>query len=176
MIIDNLKEFIAKFTESHLNNDDCKKENSNLEELCVDVDPESYIDSKEDEPLLGDIEWEEEIKTEKDNEDYPLIPIEPLGGIPALEPDMGIEDVYGPCIPDDDIDEPTPCVYGPPSWYDDLGNLDPSNPDAKGFIDEIEAIGKRNRWRAELREQRQKEIQDSMVNKPHPMVYGPKPR
>lgn len=111
MIIDNLKEFIAKFTDTHLTNDDCKEENSNLEELCVDVDPELDVDSKEEEPLLGDIEWEVETESEIDS----LIE-EPLGGMPAPNPDIDIPDVYGPYIPDDEIDEPTPCVYGPPSW------------------------------------------------------------
>lgn len=164
MIIDNLKEFIAKFTDTHSSNDDCKEENRNFEELCVDVD------SKDEEPLLGDIEWEEETETEIDR----LIE-EPLGGMPAPDPDIDIPDVYGPCIPDDEIDEPTPCVYGPPSWYDDNGNLDPCNPDAKRFIDEIDAIEERNRWRAELRKLRQTEIQDSMVDKPTKCVYGPRP-
>lgn len=171
MIIDNLKEFIAKFTDTHSTNDDCKEENKNLEELCVDVDSEVDVDSKEEEPLLGDIDWEVETESEIDS----LIE-EPLGGMPAPDPDIDIPDVYGPCIPDDEIDEPTPCVYGPPSWYDDNGNLDPDNPDAKRFIDEIDAIEERNRWRAELRKLRQMEIQDSLVNKSHPLVYGPKPR
>lgn len=53
--------------------------------------------------------------TEEDNDDSP----EHLGGIPALEPDMDIEEVYGPCIPDEEIG----CVYGPPSWYDDDEDL-----------------------------------------------------
>lgn len=33
--------------------------------------------------------------------------------------------VYDPRIPDDDIDKPIPCVYGPPSWYDDNTNIAP---------------------------------------------------
>lgn len=45
--------------------------------------------------------------------------------MPAPDPGIDIPDVYGPCIPDDEIDEPTPCVYGPPSWYDDNGNPKP---------------------------------------------------
>lgn len=182
MIIDNLKEFIAKFTDTHSTNDDCKEENKNLEELCVDVDSEVDVNSKEEEPLLGDIDWEVETESGIDS----LIE-EPLGGIPTLDPDADIDCVYGPSpddeilckygfCPDDEIDEPTPCVYGPPSWYDDNGNLDPDNPDAKRFIDEIDAIEERNRWRAELRKLRQMEIQDSLENKSHPLVYGPKPR
>lgn len=159
MIIDNLKKFIAKFTESHQKNNDCVEEDSELEE-----------------EFGGDPECEEDIETEEDKNDYPGMPQEPLGGMPAPDPDIDIPDVYGPCIPDEDIDEPTPCVYGPPSWYDDNGNLDPDNPDAKRFIDEIDAIEERNRWRAELRKLRQMEIQDSLVNKSHPLVYGPDPR
>lgn len=146
MIIDNLKEFISKFTDTHSTNEDCKEENKNLEELCVDVD------SKEEEPLLGDIEWEEETETGIDS----LIE-EPLGGIPALNPDVDITGVYSPCIPDDEIDEPTPCVYGPPSWYDDNRNKE------------------RDRQREELRKLRQMEIQDSLVDKPTKCVYGPIP-
>lgn len=178
MIIDNLKEFISKFTDTHSTNEDCKEENKNLEELCVDVD------SKEEEPLLGDIEWEEETETgiiyslieeTKTTGIIDSLIEEPLGGIPALNPDVDITDVYSPCIPDDEIDEPTPNVYGPPSWYDDYGNLDPNNPDAKRFIDEIDAIEERNRLRAELRKQRQMEIQDSLVDKPTKCVYGPIP-
>lgn len=114
MIIDNLKEFIAKFTDTHQKNNECIEE-----------------DYEHAEKLGGDPECKE------DNDDYPQMPEEPLGGIPALDPDMDIEDVYGPCIPDDEIDEPAPCVYGPPSWYDDYGNLDPNNPEAKEFIDKI---------------------------------------
>lgn len=49
MIIDNLKEFIAKFTESHQNNDDCLEENPEIEE-----------------GLGGDPECEEEIYTEEE--------------------------------------------------------------------------------------------------------------
>lgn len=132
MTIANLKEFIAKFSESRQNDNDGGAGNDEIEEK-----------------------------------------LEELGGKPALNPDIDIEDVYGPCIPDDEFDEPTPCVYGPPSWYDDYGNLDPNNPDAKRFIDEIDAIEERNRLRAELRKQRQMKIQDSQVNEPHPKVYGP---
>lgn len=54
-------------------------------------------------------------------------------------------------------------------------DLNPDNPDAKRFIDEIDAIEERNRRRAELRKLRQMEIEYSIVNKPQPKVYGPKP-
>lgn len=158
MIIDNLKAFIAKFTDTHQKNNDFIAEDPELEE-----------------ELRGDPECEEEIETEDENDGYPNIPNEHLGGIPALNPEIDIPDVYGPCIPNDEIDEPTPCVYGPPSWYDDNGNLNSNNPNAKRFIDEIDAIKERNRLRAELRKLRQMEIQDSMVDKPTKCVYGPRP-
>ena len=153
MIIDNLKEFIAKFTDAHRKNDDCKEKN---------IEPK--------EKLLGDPECEEEIEMEEDNDDSP----EHLGGIPALNSEIDIPDAYDPCIPDDEIDEPTPCVYGPPSWYGNNGNLNPKKPDAKRFIDKINAIEERNRLRAKLRKLRQIEIQDSLVDMPHSEVYGPK--
>ena len=140
MIIDNLKEFIAKFSEAY------KKNNGSIEE-----------DFEHGEKLEGVPECEEEIGTEEDNDDYPNIPYEHLGGIPALNPDVDITDVYSPCIPDDEIDEPTPCVYGPPSWYDDNRNKE------------------RDRQREELRKLRQMEIQDSLVDKPTKCVYGPIP-
>lgn len=54
MIIDNLKEFIAKFTDTHLTNDDCN------EEL---FEPE--------EELGGYPEYEEEYETEEYNDDDP---------------------------------------------------------------------------------------------------------
>lgn len=120
MIIDNLKKFIAKFTDTHSTNDECKEGNCNLEELRVDIDSEIYVEFEEEEPLSGDIEWEGEAESEID-----CFIEEPLGGMPAPDPDIDIPDVYGPCIPDDEIDEPTPCVYGPPSWYDDNGNPKP---------------------------------------------------
>lgn len=109
MIIDNLKEFIAKFTDTHLTNDECKEENYNPEESGVE----------EEERLIGDVEWEYKTETEEDIID------EPLGGMPAPDLDIDIPDVYGPCIPDKVIDKPASCVYGPPSWYDDNGNLKP---------------------------------------------------
>lgn len=135
MIIDNLKAFIAKFSEPHQKNNDCIEEDTELEK-----------------ELEGVPECEEEIETEIDR----LIE-EPLGGMPAPDPDIDIPDVYGPCIPDDEIDEPTPCVYGPPSWYDDNRNKE------------------RDRQREELRKLRQMEIQDSLVDKPTKCVYGPIP-
>lgn len=92
MIIDNLKEFIAKFTGAHQENNDCVEENSELEE-----------------ELVGDPISEEETEEEEI--------IEPLCGIPELDPDIDIEDVYGPRIPDEEVNKPKPCVYGPPSWH-----------------------------------------------------------
>ncbi len=89
MTIANLKEFIAKFSESRQNDNDGGAGNDEIEEK-----------------------------------------LEELGGIPALEPDMDIEDVYGPCIPDEEIDEPAPCVYGPaPGYEDDLDICDPDEDD-----------------------------------------------
>lgn len=140
MIIDNLKAFIAKFSEPHQKNNDWIEDYPELEK-----------------ELGGNPECEEEIETEDENDGYPNIPYEPLGEITALNPDIDIPDVYSPCIPDDEIDEPTPCVYGPPSWYDDNGNKE------------------RDRQREELRKLRQMEIQDSLVDKPTKCVYGPIP-
>ena len=53
---------------------------------------------------------------------------------PAINPNVDIPNVYGPCIPDDDIDKPTPCVYRPPSWYDPNDDLDLNDPEGKPFI------------------------------------------
>lgn len=72
MTIANLKEFIAKFSESRQNDNDGRAGNDEIEEK-----------------------------------------LEELGGIPASNPDIDIPDLYGPCIPDEEIDEPTDCVYGP---------------------------------------------------------------
>lgn len=96
MIIDNLKEFIAKFTGSHQENNDCVEENSELEEELVG-DPISEEETEE----------EEIIDT----------PEEPLCGIPELESDLDYEDTHSPRIPDEEVNKPKPCVYGPPSWY-----------------------------------------------------------
>lgn len=97
MTIANLKEFIAKFSESRQNDNDGGAGNDEIEEK-----------------------------------------LEELGGIPALEPDMDIENVYGPCIPDENVDEPTAKVYGPPSWYDDDEDLDICDLDAENLIDQLE--------------------------------------
>lgn len=112
MIIDKLKEFIARFTDSSLKNDCCGEES--IGEVT----------------LGGDTEYEEE---EGENE-IRNISEEPFGGIAPLEHDMDIEDVYDPRIPYDEVDEPTPCVYGPPSWYDNNGNLNPDNPDENALL------------------------------------------
>lgn len=93
MIIDNLKEFIAKFSESRQNDNDGGAGNDEIEEK-----------------------------------------LEELGGIPASNPDIDIPNVYGPCIPDEEID----CVYGPPSWYDDDEDLDICDLDAENLIDQLE--------------------------------------
>lgn len=52
---------------------------------------------------------------------------------PAINPNVDIPNVYGPCIPDDDIEKPTPCVYGPPSWYDHNDDLAPDDPEVMSF-------------------------------------------
>lgn len=114
MIIANLKEFIAKFSESRQNDNDGGAGNDEIEEK-----------------------------------------LEELGGKPASNPDIDIPDLYGPCIPDEKVDEPTanvygPCipdkkidkptakVYGPPSWYDDDEDLDICSHDAENLIDQLE--------------------------------------
>lgn len=66
------------------------------------------------------------------------------------------------------VDEPLPCVYGPPSWYNSNGTFDRSNPEVKEFLNEIEENKERNR--------KQKEICDrlqEMVDKPIENIYGP---
>lgn len=75
MTIANLKEFIAKFSESRQNDNDGGAGNDEIEEK-----------------------------------------LEELGGIPALNPDIDIPNVYGPCIPDDEI---YGLLYGPAPGYDD---------------------------------------------------------
>ena len=68
------------------------------------------------------------------------------------------------------VDEPTPCVYGPPSWYNSNGTFDRSNPEVREFLHEVEEIKERNR--------KQKEMNDGlhdMVDKPIEVVYGPEP-
>lgn len=79
MIIDNLKAFIAKFSEPHQKNNDWIEDYPELEK-----------------ELGGNPECEEEIETEDENDGYPNIPYEPLGEITALNPDIDIPDVYGP--------------------------------------------------------------------------------
>lgn len=74
-------------------------------------------------------------------------------------------------IDDDLIDEHTPCVYGPPSWYNNNGSFNRNNPEAKRFLNETEEIRQKNRLRKELRTRLQYSI-----DKPIPKVYGPDPR
>lgn len=73
-------------------------------------------------------------------------------------------------IDDKFVDEPMPCVYGPPSWYNSNGTFDRSNPEVKEFLNEIEEIKERNRKRKEMHDRMQE-----MVDKPIEKVYGPKP-
>lgn len=73
-------------------------------------------------------------------------------------------------IDDDLVEEPMPCVYGPPSWYNENGGLDRKNPEVKEFINETEEIEKRNRLRRELRNRLQESIDEPMA-----AVYGPDP-
>ena len=72
--------------------------------------------------------------------------------------------------PKDLVDEPIPCVYGPPEWYDSHGNLDNNHPSARRFKERILEIEERNRQR---RMQREREAQDcdARIEK----VYGPMP-
>jgi len=72
---------------------------------------------------------------------------------------------------DDDLaEEPMPCVYGPPSWYNENGGLDRNNPKAKKFMSEEREIEEKNILRRELRSM----LQDS-VDEPIAKVYGPDP-
>ena len=68
------------------------------------------------------------------------------------------------------VDEPLPCVYGPPSWYNSNGTFDRSNPEVKEFLNEIEEIKERNRKQKEMRD-----VLQEMVDKPIENVYGPEP-
>ena len=68
------------------------------------------------------------------------------------------------------VNEPTPCVYGPPSWYNKDGTLDRRNPEAREFLHEVEEIKERNRKRKEMYDEQQK-----IVDKPIAKVYGPDP-
>lgn len=68
------------------------------------------------------------------------------------------------------VDEPTPCVYGPPSWYNSNGTFDRSNPEVREFLHEVEEIKERNRKQKEMNDG----LQD-MVDKPIEVVYGPEP-
>ena len=70
----------------------------------------------------------------------------------------------------DPVDEPIPCVYGPPEWYDRNGNLDNNHPSARRFKELIQEIEERNRQRRMLRE---REVQDCDVQIED--VYGPMP-
>lgn len=74
-------------------------------------------------------------------------------------------------VDDDLIDERTPCVYGPPSWYEENGRFNRANPEVNQFLNEVEEINKRNRQRKELRDR----LQNS-INEPIEVVYGPDPK
>ena len=43
--------------------------------------------------------------------------------------------------PMDMVDEPIPCVYGPPEWYGRNGNLDDNHPSARRFKERIRDKG-----------------------------------
>lgn len=74
-------------------------------------------------------------------------------------------------IDDDLIDERMPCVYGPPSWYEENGRFNRANPEVNQFLNEVEEINKRNWQRKELRDR----LQNS-INEPIEVVYGPDPK
>lgn len=73
-------------------------------------------------------------------------------------------------VDDDLVEERIPCVYGPPSWYNENGGVDRSNPETKKNLSEAEEIETRNRQRKELRIR----LQNS-IDKPIASVYGPDP-
>ena len=68
------------------------------------------------------------------------------------------------------VDEPTPCVYGPPSWYNKDGTHDRRNPEAREFLHEVEEIKERNRKRKEMYDEQQEIVDEPIAN-----VYGPDP-
>lgn len=74
-------------------------------------------------------------------------------------------------IDDDLIDERMPCVYGPPSWYEENGRFNRANPDVRQFRDEGYEIKRRNQQREELRNRLQ-----YFIDEPIPDVNGPDPR
>ena len=64
----------------------------------------------------------------------------------------------------------TPCVYGPPSWYNSDGTFDRSNPEVEEFLIEIEEIKEKNRKRKEIHDRLQED-----VDQPIGEGYEPEP-
>lgn len=73
-------------------------------------------------------------------------------------------------VDDDLVEERIPCVYGPPSWYNQDGRFDRNNPDVKEYLDEVERIKDRNRQRKEIRDRLERGIDEPIAD-----VYGPDP-
>lgn len=73
-------------------------------------------------------------------------------------------------VDDDLVEERIPCVYGPPSWYNQDGRFDRNNPDVKEYLDEVEGIKERNRQRKEIRDRLERGIDEPIAD-----VYGPDP-
>lgn len=79
------------------------------------------------------------------------------------------DDLLANLIDDDLAEMPMPCVYGPPSWYEN-GRLDNRIPRVQEYMNECDKIEKRNRIRIELRT-----IINDSIDEPIAKMHGPIP-
>lgn len=136
MTIANLKEFIAKFSESRQNDNDGGAGNDEIEEILEELGGKPASNPDIDIPdLYGPCIPDEKVDEPTANVYGPCIAVFAHRRDNHDEPTAN---VYGHCIPDENVDEPTAKVYGPPSWYDDDEDLDICSHDAENLIDQLE--------------------------------------